>query len=506
MKQTIRLAAALLLTLSLLLTCALPAFAADTSRDCPYIYVHGFMGVDIHADASDPESPVIWPPASDQILDAVKAALPALARLAVDHNYEVFTDALMPAVSDLFSPAFCTPEGTVEDGSGPIFSYPPAASITPSSELSFKYDWRLDPIVIAGQLNDFINYVCESAGCDQVVLECHSFGGVVTMTYATLYGTARLRSVMLNTTAIYGEDYNGELMTGQLGLDADALTAYLKAVLSDSEYRKVINGTFDLLNAAGLTDAICALGNRMIKKLSDRVLPEVIVPMFGGWLSVWSMVPDQFIDQATDYVFNTIYKDSPVDRSVLIRKIENYNARVRAGKTATLQQMNEDMNLYVLSRYNFCGVFLTPSWTNMSDTTVDTKYSSFGATAARYDGKLTDAQLAGVDPAYISPDRNIDASTCLFPAQTWFVKDFAHAKTCDDEHAMILTLLYHDGQATVDTFEAYPRYLVYDREAHTFAPDTAPTQLSFFQRMIAAIKDFFARLKFTLEHLFPKVI
>ncbi|MBR4727987.1 MAG: hypothetical protein IK080_08880 [Clostridia bacterium] len=505
MKKTIRLCAALLLTLTLLLTPVLPAFAADGGRDCPYIYVHGFMGVDIHADAEDPDSPVIWPPSSDTILDAVKAALPAIARLAIDHNYDAFADALMPAVSDIFNPVICTPEGTVEDGSGPVFTYPDADSITPGSELSFKYDWRLDPIVIAGQLNDFINYVCESSGCDQVVLECHSFGGVVTLTYTTLYGTSRLRSVMLNTTAIFGEDYNGELMTGHLGLDADALTAYLKAVLSDNEYRTVLYGTFDLLNAAGLTDVVCALGNRMIEKLGDRVLPEVIVPMFGGWLSVWSMVPDQFIDEATDYVFNTIYKDDPTDRSVLVGKIENFNAKVRAGKTQMLQQMNEDMNLYVMSRYNFCGVFLTPSWKNMSDTTVDTKYSSFGATCAEYDAKLTEAQLAGKDPAFISPDQNVDASTCLFPQQIWFVKDFLHANTCGDEHIMILTLLYHEGQADVDTYEAYPRYLVYNNKDHSIKADGGPTQ-SFLQRVIAAVKDFFERIRFTLEHLFPKVI
>ena len=505
MKKAIRICAALLLSLTLLLTCTLPAFAVDGGRACPYIYVHGFMGVDIHADAEDPDSPVILPPSSDQILGAVKAALPALGRLAIDHNYDVFADAVMPAVSDLFSPAFCTPEGTVEDGSGPVFSYPDAASITPGSELSFRYDWRLDPIVIAGQLNDFVNYVCEASGCDQVVLECHSFGGVVTLTYVTLYGTEHLRSVMLNTTAIYGEDYNGELMTGHLGLDADALTAYLKAVLSDNEYRTVLYGTFDLLNAAGLTDAICALGNRMIEKLSARVLPEVIVPMFGGWLSVWSMVPDQFIDEATDYVFNTIYKDSPIDRSVLVEKIKNYNREIRAGKTDMLRQLNDETNLYVLSRYNFCGVFLTPSWKNMSDSTVDTKYSSFGATCANYDAKLTEAQLAGKDPAFVSPDQNVDASTCLFPQQTWFVKDFLHANTCSDEHQMILTLLYHDGQADVDTYEAYPRFLVYNNKDDSFSPDTAPTPQSFLQRIVAAIRDLFERIKFTLEHLFPKV-
>ncbi|MBR2732605.1 MAG: hypothetical protein IKD72_11555, partial [Clostridia bacterium] len=99
----------------------------------------------------------------------------------------------------------------------------------------------------------------------------------------------------------------------------------------------------------------------------------------------------------------------------------------------------------------------------------------------------------------------VDASTCLFPQQTWFVKDFLHANTCSDEHQMILTLLYHDGQADVDTYEAYPRFLVYNNKDDSFSPDTAPTPQSFLQRIVAAIRDLFERIKFTLEHLFPKV-
>ena len=48
-------------------------------------------------------------------------------------------------------------------------------------------------------------------------------GGLVMLTYFTLYGTDRVRSVCFNAAAVYGETYTGELMTGDLQISSDAL-------------------------------------------------------------------------------------------------------------------------------------------------------------------------------------------------------------------------------------------------------------------------------------------
>ena len=45
--------------------------AADTiTQECPYIYIHGFMGTDLYENPDDPDSDVIWPPSTDSILAA----------------------------------------------------------------------------------------------------------------------------------------------------------------------------------------------------------------------------------------------------------------------------------------------------------------------------------------------------------------------------------------------------------------------------------------------------
>ena len=447
------------------------AETADYKADCPYIFVHGFMGSTVYVDPDNPDSEAAWPPSSSAIMDAVKKSLPTLIAFLFTHNYDSLNEKVIPLVNEMFSPIILGPDGEVPDNSGVRFEYPEPSSITKESQLSFVYDWRLDPIYSAGQLNDFINYVLECSGCDQVVLECHSYGGVVTSTYAKLYGTSKVRSWMFNSTAVYGETYTGELFTGQIHFDADALTTYLLSAFDYNDAEYFFNGLFRFLNVIGITDLLCNIVNRMIDGLGVQAISEGILPMFGGWLSIWSMVPDDMIDEAYDYVFNNVWKDCKEERAGLIEKVDNFNATIRPYKTETLKAIDESSNLYVISRTGYSGMFLTPSWKNQTDSTIDVKFSSFGATAAPYGETLPKKTIAETDGKYLSPGKTVDASGCMFPEQTWFIRHFTHAAGCPDLDRMIKTLLYYDGQATVDTFEEFPRFLHYNEDTNSLEID-----------------------------------
>ena len=484
------------------------SYARETGyeMDCPNIYIHGFMGTDLYVDPENPDLGKVWPPATDDILAAVKAILPDLGKLILTHDWQAFSDAAMPYVYDLMSPAFLKPDATVADNSGPKRKIPPASSINSKSKLDFSYDWRLDPIEVADELNEFIGYVIESSGCDKVTIECHSFGGVIANTYATLYGNEKIKSICYNTTAIYGETYTGELLTGQIRVSTDSLTEYLKMAVDKNEYRELIKGIFDLLDAAGLTDAVVALGNKLIENLAVDASREVLAPMFGGWPSIWAMTEDDDIDAAMDYVFNTVYKDSDVDRSALIAKIEDYNTRIRPYKEQTLRAMNENAGVYVIARYGYSGLFLTPSWTSVTDGVVDTKNSSFGATVAPYGETLSEDYLAKADAKYISPDKTVDASTCLFPDQTWIIRRYPHADNCRAVTEMVFNLLYSEEQATVDTFEKYPQFLYYDLDTDSVCPDTLQDaeRFTFTGRLKLIMQDIFKLIKMLFGKIFNR--
>lgn len=481
-----------------LLRCA--AEAEENSADCPYISVPGFMATDIYVDPADPESELVWPPSTDRILAAVKESLPSLALFLVDRNYSRLEEDVLPAVTEMFRPAFLAPDGTPGNTSGIRWEYPAREDIKKDSSLTFRYDWRIDPVEVAAQLNDFINYVLDASGCSQVVLECHSYGGIVTTTYVKNFGCSKVRSFVMNSTATFGETYNGELMTGKITFDADSLTSYLESAFEYNEKEKLLNGIFKMLRDIGVTGNLCDFANDILAHTSDEALSKSIVPMFGGWLSIWSMIPDEKIDEAYNYIFNRIYANDSTDRSGLKEKINNYNTNVRPYKKDVLRQMDEQANLYVIARYGYSSMFMTPSWKNASDSVIDVKYASFGATCAQYGSVLENAGT--VPERYLSPDKSIDASSCMFPEQTWFVKGLTHSYSNHDFDEMVKAMLYYDGQATVDTLEGYSRFMINDEENNCLVIDTGKTEgkpltflekvREFFVNLIEKIKSFFS--------------
>jgi pimeloyl-ACP methyl ester carboxylesterase len=71
----------------------------------------------------------------------------------------------------------------------------------------FPYDWRKDLHVTADRLKDFIEKVRQGANVDKVNVIGHSMGGLLTLTYATMY--QRHASQAVNASILIGEPMNG---------------------------------------------------------------------------------------------------------------------------------------------------------------------------------------------------------------------------------------------------------------------------------------------------------
>ena len=492
MKCTKKLVAFLLAGVLLALSCS-AAFAAEQEDVCPIIYVHGFMSGTILADRNDPNSQDITLDAGPILAD-LKGVLPGLLKSVVLHDWESFGTQAIDLVMPHFSPMFYGDDGAPKDNSGVWFVYP--TEVAKDSVLAFHYDYREDPMKTAADLNDFINYVCEKSGAPQVKIEAHSYGGTVFVTYLTLYGNEKIRAAVFDSTAIFGEAYTGDLMTGQIILDAQALEEYLDYSFAGNEYYALISEALQISRKIGLTKLLVKLGDELVDAQKERVMRDLLLPMFANWLSIWAMIPDKDVEAAQHFVFDVLCAGQ--DRSALRAKIDAYNTQIRPYKAETLKALNEKAPVYVLSRTGYASIPLTPSHANLSDGTVDTKYSSFGATTAPYGGTLSEEALAGKDPAYISPEKDIDASTCLFPEQTWFLYGAKHSGIYDTVETFIDTLLDSPTQITVSTFEQYPRFLRYDISSGSLTPDGGKPAASWLDQVhmiLAAIKQVFALLK-----------
>lgn len=474
-RKTIRFVA-LILALMLAVIPSFSAVAASSeisyNVSCPTIMVHGFMASDVYKNRGTDAQEVIFPMSSDLVLNLVKDCIPALADFLITKNWDKLGETVTPIARSYFEDIMLDNDGETKDNSGVVFEYPSPETIGKTSVIEFSYDWRIDPTVVASQLNDFIDYVLECSGADKVSLVGHSFGGVIMTSYLAIYGYEKIHGVIFNSTAIYGETYTGELLSGQITLSKDSVNEYLRYTLDQTEYEKMVGGLIDILTAAGIYDVLLPLTDEILLNLSDYIIPGVVAPVFGGWLSVWAMVPDEYMASSMDYVFNEVYKDNGAEHSGLVEKIERYNELVRKNKTEVIKETEKNCRVGVYTRYGYSSILATPSWQNISDGTIDTKYASFGATTSKYGETLSDAYLAKVEGKFVSPDKTVDASTCLFPEKTWFIKYLKHAANYRNLDELTKAILFADEPVTVDSYEAYPRYMIYDPAAGIVRAET----------------------------------
>ena len=136
---------------------------------------------------------------------------------------------------------------------------------------------------------------------------------------------------------------------------------------------------------------------------------------------------------------------------------------------------------------------------------IDTKNSSFGATTAEYGKTLAD-EIISAGGKHISPEKNIDASTCMFPDQTWFINHYKHESIDDSLEELMDTLLYSEGQANINSYPAYPQYLDFHPEDESITIDKGEKakELNFFQRIQKFLKEFFRLIKNLFSSVFSK--
>ncbi|MCQ2463789.1 MAG: hypothetical protein MJ177_10405 [Clostridia bacterium] len=78
------------------------------------------------------------------------------------------------------------------------------------------------------------------------------------------------------------------------------------------------------------------------------------------------------------------------------------------------------------------------------------------------------------DDPYISSDRIIDASTCMFPERTWFIKNRPHSNVSSPIDKMIVRICKNTS-FTVNSDEKYPRFMEWnDTEKILSALDDEP--------------------------------
>ena len=171
------------------------------------------------------------------------------------------------------------------------------------------------------------------------------------------------------------------------------------------------------------------------------------------------------------------------------RETDEYHFFVNRFADKLMTQAAENgTEIYVIASYGFVGAPYTDQAMTQTDRLIETKYQSGHAFTAPYgepfgkDYKAIGTACSDATHTHVSTDGIIDASTCFFPENTWFLKYNTHVGVpygtdCADFMAYLVT---SDSYVNVRSNEKYPQFMEFDRltgELSSLTGDTIKTDI-----------------------------
>ncbi|MBR3753735.1 MAG: hypothetical protein IKK49_01355 [Clostridia bacterium] len=467
MKRFFKCAVSLVLVLVMSCGVVLQTSAASQQCNCgeePIVYVAALGSATLYQNAGTEDEKVIFRPETMTYVKLIAKLLIPLVSVIVTKDYDAFADKLIPAVADVFGPL-----ANAENGDS-------TADITTKEELPtdpthgfeysyyFGYDFRADPLVIAKDLDAYIDHVLELTGHEKVRLRASSMGGVMTMAYFEQFGCEKVKSVIFQNCPISGTAVAGDLYCGRLEINEDSLYRYGATALPTIMDEGLANFLMILISGlkySGILGALIDAVNRVVDNCAGRVFDELLIPVFKANCGIWSFVPDEYYLDAKAFMLG----DNPNEELEARIDYYHYNVQCKAGEILN-GVLDSGVPVMIVSAYGVQRTPLVPTWHNDSDGTVDLKYSSVGATAAYLGESLGEGYVQKVNDGHnhISPDNHIDASTCALPDNTWFVKDMMHCTTHDGHGEFYRWFFENDDNADINVYtnKDYPQFLQND--------------------------------------------
>lgn len=514
MKKSAKIIISVILCLTVALCSLIPAFAREPKT--AFVVVSGMNTFPLYRDGEK-----VFPTQAKTIMKlASKLALPLVGFLK-DGDYDKLGDALFPAAAEAFDDLACSTDGSSKyDVTTDLFplsagNYPDAFMNEVKDEggvvkagidafgadntYFFNYDWRLDPLKHADELNKFIKNVKSETKCDRVALAAFSMGGTVTLSYLYKYGSADVDSVALCSTAFQGTSCMGSMFSGDLSIDAYGLIRRMAQLTRNDFLDELIMFLNEALEAYKINASIDGYINNVLTNLNERLYKELIIPVFGYMPGLWGLVDAENYEKAKEVML------ADADPA-LIKAIDEYHYSVQAKAYNILKAAENDTTVYITAQYNMQGLPVSETSTNSNnDFLIDVNYASGGAICSRLDKTLpegyTQAKADGHN--HLSADRQIDASTCMFPEQTWFIRDMAHVDyNVGESTDFLIWLMRSEKQLTINDSELYPQFMKYNSKSNTLAPVTdellKPTAVSQIFAFLVKLVKFSAELIFSV--------
>lgn len=490
-KKIVCLALALLLAG---LALVMPVSAAKTT---PLVIVSGFNSTQLYTDfGTEDQKNAFFGDDTDvtEMIEEVGAAFISgcIQFGLADKDYEKFANSFIPAFNKYFEPVAYNTDGTPKHELGFYETKKPVSSYTDEEKelyfssfiretakeygeeytYAFNYDWTADPIETAKELNAFISYVKVETNSKKVNVAALSLGSVITLAYLSQYGGRSVNNLVFASPAWLGTSIVGNLFTGNIELDIFAVENYLvkSADVSATTHIAAYIISF-IASYEGLSHEYFGDINKNLQGLLPYLYRDSIIPLMAGMPAMWGLVPAEDYDDAKAFLF-----PDGMDPALEAKVDKYHDIQVNAENVINTVK-SQGVRFGIVCGYNRQMIPLNSEY-RQSDEVIDVEYMTGGANCALYLqahddwGQIYNQKIKD-GHNHISWDYKVDASTGMFPEETWYIKNMKHSEYSGDKGTLdtVIWLLNADKQYNVYTdTENHPQFSLYN----TYKRKTTP--------------------------------
>lgn len=454
--------------------------------DVPVVYIHG-QGDELYRTEEDGSRKLISQVTiPDGYIESflTEENIKMFAKCYFTNDYTEFENLLVDAYVPLYEDIKLGKDGLPLDNSAVMYDCSDRLWNRTSGgkyELEWYeicYDWRQDPYTTADKVNDWVLRLCEVTGRDKVALLGRCLGASVMTAYLEKYGFEHISDIVMYTSVLDGSTPTSRAYGGNLYVDEYSLERYLYDVdlsgfIPDETVVRFIRAFVTAYNKIGGVKWALNEVNRVYKMIGHDTTGRLLRESYGTFPGFWAMVEDKDYEQAKQICFG----GQEVQWAELIKKIDHYHYSVMVRSDEIFKAAADaGVNIYSIQKYGYQEIPVTELGHLPSDGVVELQKATKGATVMPIGSKFDDDYIASAFDAgtakYISCDRTIDASTCMFKDTTWMIKNIDHMNFdyCIDE--LICKALDSNGKMTVFSDPDFPQYMVYEPDTRKIVPMT----------------------------------
>ena len=344
---------------------------------------------------------------------------------------------------------------------------------------NFYIDWRIDPFETADLLNDYIKTVLASTGKSKVNLTSRCEGCNIVAAYLDKYGTDDVNCCCFYINTVYGCDDISCIFSGDFSFDGESISRYKDlenlSIGDDELVNELIDRTLAVLVDTYSVDALTLAATPLVQKIYEETLTKFLLHSYATMPGIWAIIGKQDYARAKKYIFKGVEDEY----AGLIAKLDYYDAHVRQRADELFKKAEADgAKIQFIGKYGDYAMYpISEASREYSDGSVILAHSAPGATVAKYGKTLSKKYIEKAEAKgngeYISADRVVDCSTCLFPETTWVIHNSEHRDFPWCIHEIIADFFASDGTMTVSNQERFPQFMHYVQEGSRIVPLTA---------------------------------